>query len=306
MERFVVVDMADKANEALKRERAGDRAGASQYLNNSIKEHSANMPAALRSKFEFMSQEMQTGLSESERKRYHQEEYFNKRGRDHVRDYRLKVVHGHLIAQIEDRFVLVDSGIAVSFGNVSRWFFMNEVHDLPSTFMGIDAEAISRMVGSRVDIVMGTDILQKMNALFEPAFERISFGLQNSYNMGERIPLKQFMGVPVAKALINKIDCEVFIDSGAQLSYVDQAIASYFSSEGSMKDFYPGIGEFETKVYRIPFILAGSKFDLRCGVLPSQLEKSLLTAGKRGILGTEFFEKFQVNLALPENSMYIK
>ncbi len=306
MERFAVVDMADKANEAIKRERAGDRDGASQLMQSSIKEHHTNMPASMIDKYEFLTQGLQIGLSESERKRYHQEEYFTKRGRDFVRDYRLKVVNGHMIARIEDRFILIDSGVETSFGIIPEWFFLNEVHKLPSSFQGVYAETISQMIGTQVDVVMGTDIMQNMNVSFEPTNELITFGLQSSFNLGKRIPLKNFKGVPVAKALINKSAGEVFIASGAKLSYVDQAIAADFSPEGTAKDFYPGIGEFETKVYRIPFMLGGAKFELRCGVLPSQFESTILTNGKRGILGVEFFEKFKVTLALPDHSMFIK
>ena len=43
IERFVVVDMADKANDALKRERVGDRAGASRILNRSLHEYDDNL-----------------------------------------------------------------------------------------------------------------------------------------------------------------------------------------------------------------------------------------------------------------------
>lgn len=306
VERFVVVDMADRANEALKRERVGDWAGATSILNRSLHEHDANLSEPMRSKYAFMSDQIITGLDEISRKRYHQEEYFNKRGREFIRDYRLEVVNGHLIARIEKYAVLIDTGIPMSIGGFNQWHFLNQVHDLSESYMGVSTEYISRMVGTKVDIVLGSDILRRLYVFIQPHHHRVTFGFGRPTYQSEKIPLSDFMGVPIANVVIGKTRCEAFIDTGARLSYAASTLVSSYSPCGVEKDFYPGMGEFETQVYKIPFQIGRKEVTLRCGVLPGLLEKALFMMGKQGIIGTEIFEKFDVHLALPEHGMYLE
>jgi hypothetical protein len=98
----------------------------------------------------------------------------------------------------------------------------------------------------------------------------------------------------------------MFVDTGAKLSYVERSITAKHSPVGKEKDFHPGIGEFETQVFEIPFQLGGQQFNLRCGVLPKLLEKALLVTGSKGIIGTELYQKFIVCLAYPENAIYLE
>lgn len=306
VERFVVVDMADRANEALKHERVGDRAGASGILNRSLHEYDANLSPLMKSKYAFMADQMTTGLDENARKRYHQEEYFNKRGREFIRDYRLDIITGHLIARIEDYAVLIDTGIPLSIGDFEEWHFLNQVRDLSSSYMGVSTEYISRMVGTKVDIVLGSNILRTLNILIQAHQQRVTFGGRIPSYPAEKISLSDFMGVPIANVMIGNISCEAFIDTGAKLTYVAKSLVSSYSPCGVEKDFYPGMGEFETQVYDVPFQIGRHKMTLRCGVLPALLEKALFVTGKLGIIGTEIFEKFEVHLALPENGMYLE
>ncbi len=303
LERFAVVDLADQANEALKRERAGDRAGANRILNQSLSAHSANIPASMRSKFKFMADQMSSGLDESARKRYHQEEYFNRRGRDFIRDYPLNLVNGHLIARIENATVLIDTGLPISMGTMGTWYFLNQVHELSPSYMGVSPEYISRMVGTRVDIILGSDIIRNLDVLIELDKERITFCTGYLRGTREEIPLADFMGIPITTVTIGDTLCDAFIDTGARLSYVDSTLISSLSPIGIEKDFYPGMGEFETQVFQVPVQIGHQKFSLRCGVLPVLLEKALFVTEKRGIIGAELFKKFQVHLAFILQSM---
>jgi Ca-activated chloride channel family protein len=305
MERFTIVEMADKADEALKRERAGDRAGASQIMDSSIHEYQMNMPAPMIDKFQHMSSQMKTGLDENARKRYHQEEYSNKRGLNLIKDYRLQLVNGHLVTEIEGSSVLIDTGIPISLGKNPQWHFLNEVHPLSPVYMGVTLDYISKMVGTKVDILLGMDILKKLNMNVELPGQRITFSKRPAYQSEHKTSLFDFMGVPIAKLSAGGNESEVFIDTGAKLSYIDHTIADGYTPIGKENDFYPGMGEFETNVYGIPFEIGSLKFELRCGVLPGLLEKAILVTGKRGIIGAELYQKFLVQLAFLENTIYL-
>ena len=305
MERFALVDMADKANEALKREREGDRLGASVLMQESSDRYQNNLSDVMYKKYSRMSSDMSQGMSEMERKRYHREEYQNRRGQSRVREYRLMMVNGHLIARIEYLSVLIDSGLPISVGREKEWYFFNEVHTLSQEYMGVTLDYVSKMVGAPVDIMLGTDILKKHHVTFMVQNRIIAFSEQLIFNPEINVPMTNFMGVPIVEVNLGGQTCPMYVDTGAKLSYIDESLAKKFTLIGKEMDFYPGVGEFETPVYQVALQLGGEDISLRCGVLPKILEMTLGVTGKKGIIGSELFEKGQVDLAFPENMLYM-
>jgi hypothetical protein len=306
MERFALVDMADRTNDALKLEKAGDRAGASRKVRSSMELYQREMSPVMNKKYSYMADQMAEGLNEMDRKRYHQEEYVNKRGRDNQRDYQLTLVNGHLVARINEQAVLIDTGIPISLGSQTGWHFLNEIHQLSQDYMGITLQYLCKVVGTQIDIMLGADILKKHHVIIDLAKNRVSFSSQPLFHSVYSIKMETFLGAPIATLTVSGKDCQMFMDTGAKLSYVDHETALKYTPIGKEKDFYPGIGEFETDVFDIPFQLGLLKFNLRCGVLPPILEKTLQVTGKCGIVGTELYQKYLVDLAFPESAIYLK
>jgi Ca-activated chloride channel family protein len=305
LERFAEVEMAEKANEALKRERAGDRAGSSRLMQSSLNANRANMPAGMRSKYEHMVNDLSGGMNEQSRKVYHLEQYESKRGRAAVRDYQLKMVNGHLITQIEGKSVLIDTGVPISIGRISNFHFLNEVHPLSQDYLGVTLEYLEKMVGTSIDILMGSDILKKYYLTIDLHGNRITFSAQPPFMSANQVPMTDFMGTPIVSFTVDGVDRLMFVDTGAKLSYVNKKIAAKYSSIGNETDFYPGMGEFETPIYEVPFQFGKMGFQLCCGVLPTMLEKTLLVTGNSGIIGTELYQKFLVCLAFPEKAIFL-
>jgi Ca-activated chloride channel family protein len=306
MERFALVDMADRTNDALKLEKAGDRAGAARKVRTSMELYQREMSPVMNLKYATMADEMGVGLNEMDRKRYHQEEYANKRGRDNERDFLLTLVNGHLVARINEQSVLIDTGIPISLGNPSGWHFLNEIHQLSQDYMGVTLQYLSKMVGTPIDIVLGADILKKHHVIIDLAKNSVSFSTRALFHSVNSIKMETLLGTPIATLTVSGKECQMFVDTGAKLSYVDHGTALKFTPIGKEGDFYPGIGEFETDVFEIPFQLGVLKFNLRCGVLPPLLEKTLMVTGKCGIVGTELYQKYMVDLAFPEGTIYLK
>jgi Ca-activated chloride channel homolog len=306
MARFALVDMADRANEALKRERAGDRAGALNIMTDSINYHRANIPTSTFTKYKHMTSEIETGMGEEGFKRHHQEEYQTKRGRDNIRDYNLQMVNSHLIAKIEGLSVLIDTGIPISLGAIKEWYFLNEVHPLSQDYMGVTLDYVSRMVGTGVDLLLGADIMKHYYITLDILRNRVSFSSRPLFYSENRCPMTDIMGVPAATFTTAGKNFQMFVDTGAKLSYVEHKIASQYSSIGKEKDFYPGMGEFETPVFEIPFQFGQLKFNLRCGILPPLLDKTLFVTGKSGIIGSELYQRYLACLAFPEGEIYLK
>ena len=222
-----------------------------------------------------------------------------------VRDYMLKMVNGHLIASIEGRSVLIDTGVPISISNEMEWHFLHEVRSLSQDYMGVTMDYLNTMVGARIDVLMGMDILKNYHITLNLKAHRINFSSRKLVNSNVAIPMTLFMGVPSAFFTIMGNDYQMFVDTGAKLSYVDQKVASKYTPVGREKDFYPSLGEFEPDVYEIPFRFGDSDFKLRCGVLPTLLEKTMLLTGNAGIIGTELYENLVVDLAFPENTIHI-
>jgi len=306
LERFALVDMADHATEALRMARAGDRTGANYVLAQSMGRHRANMPASMHDKYMHLSNSIDNGMDEFNLKRRHHEEYSNKRGRFDMRDYVLRTINGHIFTSIENQRVLIDTGMPVSLGSMPEWYFMQEVHPLSSGYLGVTLEQISRLVGVPVDVLLGSDILKNYCLFFEVSRQRFSISAQPLIRSRHNFPLSLLMGVPGARVDIHGQPVEMYLDTGAKLSYVSEGLAQGLESVGKEMDFYPGIGEFETDVYAIDISLGDLVFTLRFGTLPSMLEKALKVSGKQGIIGTEFFVKNSVQLDFPRQTLSVR
>lgn len=79
----------------------------------------------------------------------------------------------------------------------------------------------------------------------------------------------------------------MFFDSGAQISYFQDESLTTFPSAGTITDFYPGFGQFQTETHLVDLILEEARYTLRCGALPGLLGMTLLMANTEGIIGNE-------------------
>jgi hypothetical protein len=81
MERYSLVEMADRATEALKLEREGEREKASKLLEVGIQMAAPHMPQSTAAEYLGLSQRIREGLDEQTRKARHQAEYMRKQRR---------------------------------------------------------------------------------------------------------------------------------------------------------------------------------------------------------------------------------
>lgn len=86
MERFSKVDLADSASEALKLERMGQREAASRIVRQSVNANRPYVSAQESVKYQDMSDRMERGMDEADRKRSHQDSYNIKREKENKQD----------------------------------------------------------------------------------------------------------------------------------------------------------------------------------------------------------------------------
>lgn len=195
--------------------------------------------------------------------------------------------NGHPFITLPEGTFLLDTGAPTSFGRVSPILLDGQSFGLPPNYMGLTAQVLSTYVGRETVGILGADILNQFDVLIDLPNSRVCFSSVPLECDGEILQMDFCMGVPILESTVYGNPVKMFFDTGAQISYLQDDCLSSFPAEGSMTDFYPGIGQFSTDTFRAPIRLGRLDCQLRCGQLPPLLGMSLMLAGTRGIIGNE-------------------
>jgi hypothetical protein len=109
---------------------------------------------------------------------------------------------------------------------------------------------------------------------------------------GEKIQVQMYMGYMLLPVIINKQNVMGFLDTGAKLSYItEELINGLEANPERVKDFYIGIGEFETRTYTTKVTLSnGYSFQGTFGGdLPAQVTRQFLSGERKAIIGSDLF-----------------
>jgi hypothetical protein len=200
-------------------------------------------------------------------------------------DLNLRFLKHHPFVVLDDGLWLLDTGAATSFGQSRKLRLAGVEFSVGSNYLGLGAEQLSEFVGVPTAGLLGADVLERFDLLIDVANERLTLSTGQLAHEGLEVPMDDFMGVPIINVRIGDDECRMFFDSGAQISYFEGEMQDVFPRVGSLTDFFPGVGQFETETYRVPVDLAGETIELVCGQLPGLLGMTLMMAGTQGILG---------------------
>ena len=202
-------------------------------------------------------------------------------------NYSLDTESGYLIATVEGRRLLIDTGSMVTLTETS-FDFIGQSLPVRESFLGFSLDGVRRGVGVPIDALIGMNILRRFDLQIDLSASRIQLNrLQTPLRSGalpitfnNRRPqlLMDFTCKPRARMLF---------DTGAPLSFLRSDLVVGLEPVGSEEDFYPTLGPFTTSVYRIPFTLGGMTYVADFGVLPTPVENALLAEGVDGIIGTQ-------------------
>lgn len=203
-----------------------------------------------------------------------------------MHDLSLNIKKGHLFVEIDGDDWLLDTGAPTSFGTCQ---IRIEGRDfpMPSNYMGLTAAQLTGFVDHPTTGIIGADILNKFDILIDMKSERLFFSTEQIALDGEVLEIDDFMGVPIVQAKISGAERRMFFDTGAQISYFQDDSLDTYPAIGSVTDFYPGIGQFQTETYRVDAIIGNMRYDLCCGSLPLLLGITLMLAETEGIIGNE-------------------
>ncbi len=194
---------------------------------------------------------------------------------------------GHLFVELGGELWLLDTGAPTSFGTSSRLAIADERFNVGPSYLGLTAETLSQFVRVPCAGLLGADVLGRFDHILDSRGGTLTLSTAELSHAGAIVPLDDFMGIPIVTARIDGHDYRMFFDTGAQISYFQGDSLTQFPSAGSVTDFYPGFGQFQTDTHDVPVSLAGVPFILRCGTLPGLLGMTLMMANTAGIIGSQ-------------------
>ena len=222
-----------------------------------------------------------------------------------MQEYKIEVVDNHLIINIEKHRILIDSGSPKSFGNIQQIRILNNTFQVAQEYMRFNINQFSFDLGFEIDLLLGGNILNNFNYKIDLLNKVISFS-ENAIvpNNCFELPLSFYTNIPIIEYKVNENKIRAFFDTGAKISYINRNIANNFNRIGETEDFYPGWGKFNVDLYEIPIIINSYENTFKFGVLPNQLEMSLLIDNTQSILGNDFLKYYIVSISHDLNKFY--
>lgn len=206
-------------------------------------------------------------------------------------EYPLFFIGGHLFIEVEKQKWLVDTGAPSSFGLHPNLQLANQSFSISENYMGLTPEKLSEYVNVECDGLLGVDVLNKFDLIFDVANDTLVISPDELSVDGEDIPLSEFMGIPIVAVKVGTLTYQMFFDTGAKLSYLQDSTITTYPNLDRLSDFYPGFGEFKTDTYLVNFVMGATHYNFQCGSLPELLDMTLMMSGTQGIIGNELFKE---------------
>lgn len=221
-----------------------------------------------------------------------------------MEEYPLEIVDDQLVARIAGRNVLVDTGAPQSVGHGTLTLLGREFRLRPG-WLGFGIPQLVRLVGVKIDALLGTDVLGCTRLLIDRPAHRVAFSDDPLDIAGTVVPVDSLVGVPIVGFTVAGRPARGFLDTGARLSYVDPEATVTGERLGVATDYYPGFGEFATDVFRLPVEFAGRMREITCGLLPELLRSALRLAGTEWVLGSDLFRDTTVAIDMVDGRLVV-
>ncbi len=208
--------------------------------------------------------------------------------------YPLHHRNDHLFVQIDRQLWLLDTGSPHSFGRPSVLCMKGKVFHLPDVHQELNVDQLCAYLGVDCEGLIGADIISQFDLLLDVPAGTIDFMLEQAVFSGQEIPIAHYQGVPVIEARIAGQYYEMFFDTGARISYIQDEGLVDFPQAGLVLDFYHGYGEYEVLTHHVPAIIGNRPYNMRFGRLPELLGMAVFSRGPSGIIGNEWLTERRV------------
>lgn len=220
--------------------------------------------------------------------------------------YPIRLINNHIIVYSEQQLIL-DTGSPVSFHSSGIIDLCGEDIAVNTSIPGVSADYLSSKVGTRIDGLLGMDIIDRYPLLIDLhcgfMFADDDAVYPRALDDFELGPVAQ--GLLAIRMLVNNRPVKMIVDTGAPVSYINQSIVSGMANDGEIDDFHPLIGDFHTKTYCCEVIpMTGENpYNQMFGVLPEMLGLTLAMLQADGIIGVELFKRYRIQIR--EGKLYL-
>mmetsp|Transcript_28701 Transcript_28701/g.72162 ORF Transcript_28701/g.72162 Transcript_28701/m.72162 type:complete len:276 (+) Transcript_28701:116-943(+) len=216
-------------------------------------------------------------------------------------------------------YALVDSGSPITIGRQhgTLCFGEKEFDVAPHTtgMVNTTIDVLSELAGFEFDILIGCNVLAAFDVVINLKDHKVSFSDKELPITKDHIlvPTTFVMGLPIFVCKTPLVDAgadaRFFFDTGATVGYATEvSLVTTVSSgvsqeEEEVEDFYPSVGKYKTRSFRVPITILGNKGDdsdeiiplshkMKIAALPPRLEALAHIA--TGVIGTELLEHYEV------------
>lgn len=200
--------------------------------------------------------------------------------------------------------MLIDTGSPSTIHRNNSLQFMGKTYRTQSEYLGLTLPKLCGLLRKEVSTLIGMDILSEYKISIDYKNRKIVFFNEKVEYDASSLLIENFMGIPVLPIEIQGEPIKCFLDSGARLSYLNSDLTGNMQFAGREKDFYPGIGNFETDCFLANTSIGKESFEVKYGTLPDLLNLTLLMAKVHGILGFDFFRTFKILLDFENNKIF--
>ena len=212
-----------------------------------------------------------------------------------MKEYKIELVRGHVL-MVDDRGskVLIDTGSPLSFNADGVIAIDGETVTVPTTLVVADSDYVTKNVGTKVDGLVGMNILERKGVLVDVPGGRVVFG-HPTQGM-TKVPTR-YIKMPIVGGGYMCVDMDIrgkqvkaIVDTGAPVAYVSPTLTEGLTAKETVKDFNPSVGEFETPLYEFTAAFGGQEFEMRAGHLPKLMQMEIGLLGIDAVVGMELLK----------------
>jgi len=192
---------------------------------------------------------------------------------------------GHIIADIDGKLMLVDTGAAKTFYD---------------EYQGVRIDDLARIVGQPLDGVLGMDSFE--GEVLSITRDTIHLNVVPPDHKGA--PLKYIAGVPCVDIKINEVPCSAVIRTGATTSYVSERLILRDKYTRSVNDAHPYYGTFRVEMFVNYFSISNKNYFADAGELPDEFALFSST-GVDAIIGTDLLDRFELIMDFSEHRLHL-
>jgi hypothetical protein len=212
---------------------------------------------------------------------------------------------GHIIADIGGLNCLIDTGCPKTISDKPAVTILGQKFMTMPNLAGVTTALLTKETGSRIDVLIGTDILGRFPWILDWNGAKITFFRKPQTFGGTILELTEFMGSPIVEFAVDGKKVNAILDTGAPLQFKPPD----FEAGAPLReqaDFMPTFGPFTTEVFRLPIEFGGIRIeDAEFGNLPSHLHAALELCGVGWILGRDVLNKQPLAFDLINGRLHI-